>query len=108
MVSQEDKSQAMLMWILTIFIGWVSGLIFYFVAKDKPFVFRHAAQSLAFSICFFVVQIILFVTVVGIILVPVLWIVALIFCIMAAMKAKEGEPYDVPGSTALAKAMFKV
>src|SRR5689334_2705181 len=54
MVSQDAKSQAMLMWILTIFFGFIPGLIFFLTAKDKPFTYRQSALSLTWSILFVV------------------------------------------------------
>jgi len=106
--SQDDKSQAMLMWILALFTGFVSPLIFFFIAKDKPFVYRHACQALALMIVCNVLIFILVVTVIGILLVPLVGLFALIVTIMGAVAANKGDEYDPPLTTGLARAMFKV
>lgn len=108
MVSQEEKTQAMLVWVLTIFFGFVPGLIFYLISKEKPFVYRHAGQALAFTICVAIIDVVCFVTVVGIVLVPFVWLGALIVCIMAAMAANKGDDYNPPLTSGLAKSMLHV
>jgi uncharacterized membrane protein len=113
MVSQDERSQAMLMWILCIvasFFGlpWLPPLIFFLISKDKPFVYRHAAMALSLCLVAFVVCVILFVTVVGIILIPIVGIFELIICIMGAIAANKGDEYDPPLFAGLAKSMFKV
>jgi uncharacterized protein len=108
MVSQEEKSQAMLMWVLSIIASLLAPLIFYLISKDKPFVYRHSAMSLALCIVTFVVYVILGITVIGMILLPVVWIFQLVVCIMGAMAANKGDQYDPPLIGGLAKSMFKV
>ena len=43
-VTQEDKTQGMLVWVLSIFIGIMSPIIFMLRAKENPFVYRHSMQ----------------------------------------------------------------
>lgn len=52
-VPQDEKTQAMLVWLLSIFIGFISPLIFMFVAKDKPFVYRNSMLCLTQAILVF-------------------------------------------------------
>jgi uncharacterized membrane protein len=92
--SQEEKTQAMLSWFLSIVAGFIPPLIFFIIAADKPFVKRHAAMCLGLQIAATAVYIILFVTVVGILLVPVLGIVCLVFAIMGGLAANKGVYYD--------------
>lgn len=108
MVSQEEKTQAMLVWLLSIIAGFIPSLIFYLIAKDKPFVYRHAGQALAFTLAVVVVDIVLFVTVVGALLVPLVGLFALIIIIMAAIAANKGDEYNPPLTSGLAKSMFHV
>src|SRR3954464_15753478 len=61
MVSQEDKSQAMLMWILTIFFSFVPSLIFFLIAKDKPYTHRQSALALTWCISAFVSGVAIFI-----------------------------------------------
>jgi uncharacterized Tic20 family protein len=99
------------MWILGIPIGFISPLIFYLIAKDKPFVYRQSAQALAFHIaifCGFIVAGLLMFVLIGFLLYPVVGIFALVISIMGAIAANKGEDYVPPLTGALAKAMFKV
>jgi len=108
MVSQDEKTQAMLMWILSIPLGFISGLIFMLVAKDKPFVYRHAVQALTFTLAINIVVVILIATVVGIIIFPFVGIFGLVICIIAALAANKGEEYNPPITSGLCKSMFKI
>ncbi len=99
------------MWILAIFIGFIGPLIFFIIAKDKPFVYRHSAQALALQIVVavsYIVAMILMVVLIGLLLLPVVGLFHLIICIMGAMAANKGDEYDPPLTSALAKSLFKV
>ena len=109
-IPADEKSQALLMWVLSIFVGFISSLIFFFVAKDKPFTFHHSAQALTFSIVMAVLWIIAFVLMfllIGFFLMPILWIVALAIAIMGAMAANAGSRFEPPVSGNLSKSWFK-
>jgi uncharacterized Tic20 family protein len=111
MVSQEEKTQAMLVWLLGIPIGFISPLIFYLISKDKPFVYRTAAQALAFHIAIFCALVLsgfLIVVLIGLFLYPLVLLFALIISIMGAIASNKGEEYIPPLTGGLAKAMFKV
>lgn len=120
MVSQDAKSQAMLMWILTIFFGFIPGLIFFLTAKDKPFTYRQSALSLTWSILFVVayvaltiITIVLAAATMGIgalfgLLIFVLWALHLVICIMGAVASNKGDDFSPPVVTGLCKSMFKV
>jgi uncharacterized membrane protein len=108
MVSQDEKTQATVMWVLAIFASLISPLIFFLIAKDKPFVYRHAAMGLALCIVNAIIMIVLFVTIVGALLVPLVAIWNLVICIMGAMAANRGEEYTPPLVGGLAKSIFKV
>lgn len=105
--TQEEKTFAMLSWGLAIIAGFISPLIFYFVAKDKPFTYYHAAQGLAFHLVALVANI-----VIGAVTCGVGWIVvtvlAIIVSVMGIMKANNGELFVPPLTGGLAKSMFKV
>ncbi len=111
MVSQDDKTQATLVWVLSIFFGFVPSLIFYLIAKDKPFVHRHAAECLALTIVTAVgyfASMILMAVLIGLLVLPVVGIFHLVICIMGAMAANKGEEYNPPIVAGLAKSMFHV
>jgi hypothetical protein len=96
MPSQDERTQAMLCWVLSIVATFVAPLIFFLISNDKPFVKKHAAICLGFQIATAVISVVLFVTIVGALLVPVVGIFGLVVCIMAAMAANRGEEYMPP------------
>lgn len=111
MVSQDDKTQATLMWVLSIFFPLIVPLIFYLISKEKPFVYRHAAMSLTVGIACLIGAIIsgiLMIILIGFLTYAAVGIYALVVCIMGAMAANKGDNYDPPLLAGLAKNMFKV
>lgn len=94
--------------LLSLFIGFpfVGPLVIYLVKRDDPFVRAHAAEALNFNlsvmlygIALFVVGLILLIVIVGVLvwllLIP-LGIAWLVFVIIAAVKAGQGEAYRYP------------
>lgn len=109
-IPQDEKTQALLVWILSLFIGFISPLIFYFIAKDKPHVFHHAAQCLTFSIVMAVLWIISFVlafVVIGALLMPILGLIGLVIVIMGAIAANAGSRFEPPVTGNFSKSWFK-
>lgn len=111
--SQEDKTHAMLCWLLGIFIGIISPVIFMLIDKEKQFVYRNSMQCLTFHIClvilWFIVGIVgIFTCGIGFVLylVPFIW--GLIVSIMGAMAANNGNVYEPALTGGLAKSWFKV
>lgn len=105
-VSQDSKNLAMLMWILSIFFGFLPGLIFFLTKKDDAFVYEHAKEALNFGITAMIASFIsgiLIVILVGLLMLMVVGIASLVFCIMGAMAASNGNPYRVPVSLRLIK-----
>lgn len=119
-VPQDEKTQAMLVWLLSIFIAFISPLIFMFVAKDKPFVYRNAMLCLTQAILVWIPVIILevlFVIIavalgpVAMLLMLVIWalcLASLILTIMSLIKANNGEWWDPPVVGKICKQWFKV
>jgi uncharacterized membrane protein len=116
-VSQDDKTQAMLCWLLGIVIGVISPVIFMLVGKEKPFVYRNSMQCLTFHLVLIVISIVLFIISIplafvtcglGGMIVFIPWIVGLIISIMGGMAANNGQVYEPPGTAGLAKSWFKV
>ena len=120
MVAQDDKSQAMLMWILTIFFSFIPSLIFFLTAKEKPYTYRQSALALTWVItaialyfAIFILATILAIATAGIgalfgmiaFAVPILH---LVICIMGAVATSKGDDFNPPLVTNWAKAIFKV
>ena len=106
-ISEEDKSLAMLCHLLGIFTGFIGPLILWLVKKDSSaFVGHHGREALNFQITLMLVMlglgsvtVVLMFVVVGILLVPVLFIVpilALVAEIISAVAAQKGEWHRYP------------
>lgn len=101
-VSKDARMWAMLCHLLAIFTGFIAPLIIWLIKKDEdPFVNNHGKEALNFqitvAIAMFVSGLLTFACV-GFLLLPAVWIVDLIFCIIATVKANSGEPYRYPVS----------
>jgi len=96
----DEKLWATLVHVGGIFFNFLPALIGYLVLKDRgPFVRSHTATALNFQLTMLIVEIvgyILMVVLVGFIIVPAVYIVRLIFSIIAALRANKGEWYTYP------------
>jgi len=95
----DENNLAMIAHILGIVIGFIGPLIIYLTAKDKPFAYSQAKEALNFQITVVIAWVacaVLSFIGIGLILYPAVWVVNLIFCIMAAMAASKGEAYKYP------------
>ncbi|MGX5695265.1 DUF4870 domain-containing protein [Agromyces soli] len=96
----DEKLWAMLVQIGGIFFGFIPALIGYLVLKDKgPFVRAYTATALNFQITMTIAMIIgsiLTIIVIGIFIVIAVGIVVIVFSIIAAVKANQGQPYTYP------------
>lgn len=100
-VSSEDRGWAAAAHLLP-FIGlsFVGPLIIWLVRRDEsPFVEAHAREALNFQISLIIygiVSLILIIVLIGILLLIALALFALIFMIIAGIKAATGEQYRYP------------
>ena len=102
--TQDEKSAALLSHILTLIAGFVAPLVIYLIKKNEsPFVSAHAKESLNFQITVFLVVILLFISVFGILLLWLVGIVALILVIIATIRASDGKLYRYPFTLRLIK-----
>jgi hypothetical protein len=96
---KDAKTFAMLAHLLGI-IGFLGPLIIWLVKKDQsPFVDDQGKEALNFHLTMLIGYIIGFALsafCIGFLVLPVVWIVSLIFSIMGAMKANTGVPYRYP------------
>lgn len=81
-------------------IGWLGPLIIFLVFKDRsPFVRQHAATTLNFQITMAiaaVIAILLWIVLVGFLLTAAIYIITIVFSILAAIAANRGQPYTYP------------
>lgn len=95
----DQNQMAMIAHLLGIVIGFVGPLIIYLTAKDKPFAYEQSKEALNFQITVaiaWVAAAVLSVIGIGLLLYPLIWVVNVIFCIMAGMAANKGETYKYP------------
>jgi uncharacterized protein len=105
-VSQDSKTQALLVWILTIFFGFIPGLIFFLIKKDDEYVFDQAKEALNWSITVvigYIIGFILTFIAIGVLVILALGIANLVFCIMGVIAASSGKPFRVPFAIRLVK-----
>ena len=100
----NEKTMAILSHVLTLVVGFLAPLVIYLMKKDESaFVKEHAKESLNFQITIFIIIIVLFITIIGILLAWIVGILTLVFVIVATTKASEGKLYKYPFSLRLIK-----
>jgi uncharacterized Tic20 family protein len=102
----ESKNIALLVWIGTIFFGFIPGLIVYLVKKDDAYVTDQAKEALNWSITamigYFAGWILMFVLI-GLLVVPVVLILNLVFSVMGAIACSNGKAFRCPFALRLIK-----
>jgi len=95
--TSDDRTMAILSHILTLVAGFLAPLIIYLIKKNESsFVTAHARESLNFQITIFILFVILFITVIGILLAWILGIIAFVLVIVASIRASENKLYRYP------------
>ncbi len=105
-MTQESKNMALLIWIGTLFFGFIPGLIFYLIKKDDAYILDQAKEALNWSITAaigYVASMVLMVILIGGLLLAVVGIVHLVFCIMGAVAVSNGKTFRVPFAIRLIK-----
>ena len=100
--SQDDKTLALLTHLSGIILSFIVPLVVWLVYKDKAdkgYLVAQAKEALNFQITIAIAYIactILTVILICALLMPLVWIVNIVFCIIAGLKAKDGEDYRYP------------
>jgi len=96
----DEKLWATLVHVGGIFFGFLPALIGYLVLKDRgPFVRSHTATALNFQLTLLIAEIVgylLMFVLIGFLIVPAVYVVRIVFSIIAAVKANKGEWYAYP------------
>jgi len=98
----EQRSEMMLAHVLGLLFGVLGALIYWAINKDKqdiPFVQDQAQEVLNFTLNILVlmtVSCMLVVVLIGFVLAPLVWLAAVVFGIIGAVKAYGGETYRYP------------
>ena len=105
-VTQDSRNTALLVWIGTIFFGFIPGLILFLVKKDDPYVLDQSKEALNWSITaaigYFAGVILTFILI-GVFVMMAVGICHLIFSIMGAIAASKGKNFRVPFALRLVK-----
>lgn len=110
--TQDDRTWGMLAHLSALvgFIGipsFIGPLVVWLIKKDTmPFVNDQGKESLNFQITIFIALVIAALTIcigIGLILLPAVGIVALVFIIIASIAANKGEAYRYPFTLRLIK-----
>jgi hypothetical protein len=102
----DTKNMALLIWIGTIFFGFIPGLIMFLIKKEDSFIQSQSKEALNWCITLFILNIVAFILTfiaLGGILYSILGICHLIFCIMGVMATSKGNDYKVPFAIRLIK-----
>jgi uncharacterized Tic20 family protein len=106
-ISNDAKNLGMLCHLLGFFTSFVGPLVIWLIKKDTmSYVDYHGKEALNFqitlAIAFFVAGL-SFMCAIGVVLVPVLGLLDLIFSIIASLAASKGEYYKYPFCLRLVK-----
>lgn len=105
----DQRTMALVAHILGIFTGFIGALIIWLVNKDdssKPFVVDQSKEALNFQITVaiaYIISSILVVVLIGTLMLAAVWVANLVLCILAAVKANNGEAYRYPFTLRLIK-----
>ena len=105
-VSQDSKNLALLLWIGTLFFGFIPGLVLYLVKKDDPYIVDQSKEALNWSITAiigYVAGTILAIILIGFLVIVAVGILHLVFCIMGIIAANSGQTYRAPFAIRLIK-----
>lgn len=96
----DEKLWATLIHVGGIFLYFVPALIGYLLLKDRgPFIRAHSATALNFQITMaigFAVSLVLTAIFIGYLTAAAVWVVLVVFSIIAALAANRGEGYTYP------------
>lgn len=102
--TSDEKTMSILSHILTLVAGFIAPLIIYLVKKDESkFITEHAKESLNFQITVMIAYVVLAITIIGLALIWIVWILAVIFAIIGTIRASEGKTYRYPLTIRLIK-----
>jgi len=105
--SADEKTWGMLAHLSALVTGFLGPLVIWLIKKDEmPFVEEQGKEALNFQITMaigFAVCFVLAFVLIGAFLMPVLWLINLVMCILAGVKVQKGEHYRYPFTLRLIK-----
>lgn len=98
--TDDEKLFAALIYITSFFTTIIGPLVIWLIKRDESkFIDHHGKEYLNFIISYFIYSVVAWVSVIiliGFILGPIVTIAALVFTIIAIVKAFKGEMYRIP------------
>ncbi len=100
--SADDRNIALITHLSGIIFGFIVPLIVWLIHKDrtdKPYLIEQSKEALNFQITVLIGYVICWILtfiIIGALLWFLLWIVNLVFCILAAVAVSKGENYRYP------------
>ena len=98
--SQDDRTMAVITYIIAIFSTFLGPLIIWLIKKDQSkFIAYHALQALIFNAAVAVGYLIASMTaifLIGLLILPIVGIIHVVFMILAAVASSKGEWYEIP------------
>jgi uncharacterized Tic20 family protein len=101
--NKDSKNLAAITHIASIFFAFFAPLLMYILKSDDAFIKETAKEGLNFAITVLLVYILLGVTIIGVSLMPVLWLITVVLYVIAAKTATEGQVYRFPFTWRLIK-----
>lgn len=104
--SQDSKNLALLLWLGTIFFGFIPGLVLFLVKKDDAYLLDQSREALNWSITAILgvlAGMILTLILIGILVIWAIALCNLIFCILGVIATASGKPFRVPFALRLIK-----
>lgn len=99
-MTQDDKTLAMLAYLLGIFTGFVGPLVLWLLKKDQSkFIAFHALQALflhAVVVLGYVLSGLLTFVLIGFLTYPAFFLLGVVFSLVAGLAANRGEWYEIP------------
>ncbi len=97
---KDERNLAMLAHLLGVFSGFVGALVLWLARRERGgFAAEQAREALNFQITIaraMIASIMLKLLLIGFLLVPVVYIINFVFCIIAAVNASKGTAYRYP------------
>jgi len=96
----DERNMALLAHLLGIFTWFVGALVIWLLKKDSSaYVAEHSREALNFQITVGIAWVVsgaLVCLAIGMVLMPIVWLLNLVFCILATVAASKGEDYRYP------------
>ena len=105
--TSDEKTMSMLSHAGGIFFGFVPALIIYLTkGTESAYIKEESREALNFQIgvaIAYTISSFLVILLIGLLLLPIVWIVSTIFSVMGAIAANNGQPYRYPLNFRLVK-----